>query len=331
MSYCVNPFQDLIVNIDGSVFLCCPPFVDNKSIGNIFYDTLENIWQGDRAKKFRDSIIDLSYRYCNRNLCGGGYLCDSREYIDTLQKIKKPASVTLDIDGTCNLKCPMCREDYFKDFNLIEKLEPIIYSSIIPFLASDVLELKMNGRGEFFTSSICKKIAKEACSLNSKLRLVLWTNGILCNEENINEIGGFDKISKIRVSCHATSEKTYNKIMVSDNKNNFKTLMKNLEWLASQKIDTKVEIVFVVSSINYKEMKDMMKFAKKIGLFVVFWAIDDRSSYTNNHMSELDISNSHHKKHKEFLKILKDSIFDEGCEFVGYLNTLRNNIRANNS
>lgn len=325
---CLTPFTELVIEIDGSAFLCCPCFIGYKSIGNFYEKSLEEIWLGAEAEEFRAAVRDKTYKFYDRFLCGGGQLVDD-SLIPT--KINKPKMLTMNLDGTCNLRCPMCRDEYWHDQEKLEQVTEQIDKSIIPFLSDGIEILKMNGRGEFFASDICKQIAIKSLNANPNLKLVIWTNGILCTKENIQKIGGFPRIDRIRVSLDAASERTYNKIRVSDNKHNFGQLIKNLKYISEQKkkhrINTEIDLVCVISKINYKEIKKILKIGKKLGFLVVFWAIEERgSNFMKEHLEELDVSNINHKNHKDLLKILKDSIFDHDCIFEGKIKNIRDNL-----
>lgn len=47
-----------------------------------------------------------------------------------------------------------------------------------------------------------------------KLEFHIQTNGILCNEKNMRELGMYDQTSLVGVSIHAVTKETYDKIVV---------------------------------------------------------------------------------------------------------------------
>jgi radical SAM protein with 4Fe4S-binding SPASM domain len=50
---CPLPFYSLAINIDGSVSACCVDWSHSIVVGNVNSESLLDIWQGDRLRKFR--------------------------------------------------------------------------------------------------------------------------------------------------------------------------------------------------------------------------------------------------------------------------------------
>ena len=70
MTTCLNPFTRLEITLNGSCYFCCPSYVKNEEpIGNIFNQSVEEIWYGEKATEFRKSVLDDSYSKCNLNVC----------------------------------------------------------------------------------------------------------------------------------------------------------------------------------------------------------------------------------------------------------------------
>src|SRR3989304_7631169 len=69
--FCSKPFKWFEVfrwNQTAEVYLCCAGWLDT-SIGRLQYQTIEEIWNGEKAQEIRRSILDGSFKYCNRSLC----------------------------------------------------------------------------------------------------------------------------------------------------------------------------------------------------------------------------------------------------------------------
>jgi hypothetical protein len=69
--FCSNPFEWFEItqlNGRGGVYLCCPSWLDTP-IGNLQYQSVNEIWNGEKAREIRRSILDGSFRYCNRSRC----------------------------------------------------------------------------------------------------------------------------------------------------------------------------------------------------------------------------------------------------------------------
>lgn len=59
---CVNSWSRLGVQWNGTVVACVSDFDDRYVIGNIFHESLPQIWNGPAMKKFRKGLIDRDYR-----------------------------------------------------------------------------------------------------------------------------------------------------------------------------------------------------------------------------------------------------------------------------
>ena len=106
---CPRPFDTVLIDKQGSCYLCeCTSWLP-QSAGNLQIKTLEEIVDSSVAKELQGSILDGSYRYCNNNHCA--YLLDykgtdSWGFDTPAEQIKH---IRLAIDDSCNLSCPSCR------------------------------------------------------------------------------------------------------------------------------------------------------------------------------------------------------------------------------
>ena len=66
--FCEKPFELFEVNDQGEVTVCCRAWL-SKTIGNINEKSVNEIWNSAEAKEIRQSILDGSFKYCNKELC----------------------------------------------------------------------------------------------------------------------------------------------------------------------------------------------------------------------------------------------------------------------
>ena len=64
--YCTRPFEWFAVLDNGDVSPCCPPWIDGYRIGNLYKQSVDEVWNGEKAQAFRESILDGSFKYCNK-------------------------------------------------------------------------------------------------------------------------------------------------------------------------------------------------------------------------------------------------------------------------
>lgn len=110
---CPTPFTTLIFNPNGDVGTC-RELTNHHIVGNIFEQSLEEIWNGEKLKNLRNEFISgniktclncISYRNCHMK-------GDNRDFLDIVDfsEIQKnpPIKISPDFNGRCNLKCNMC-------------------------------------------------------------------------------------------------------------------------------------------------------------------------------------------------------------------------------
>ena len=71
--FCSMPFRFIEVSgwcpPKGDVFICCPNWL-RVPIGNILQcHSFEEIWNGEKAREIRRSILDRSFEYCDHSMC----------------------------------------------------------------------------------------------------------------------------------------------------------------------------------------------------------------------------------------------------------------------
>mgnify|MGYP001272017228 FL=1 len=84
---CKRPFSFFSLLDNGNVIPCCPPWIDGYTYGNINEKSFDEVWNSDKAIKFRESIIDGSFTYCNKMSCpmlsvGGEDVREKDAYIE---------------------------------------------------------------------------------------------------------------------------------------------------------------------------------------------------------------------------------------------------------
>jgi radical SAM protein with 4Fe4S-binding SPASM domain len=309
---CVLPFMFALIETSGEVTPCCPIFTNNYSFGNIFEKSIEEIWYSNEAMKFRESIVNKTYKYCDLNTCVK--VKESEESFnskfDSAGKLKLPDIINFTHDRTCNVCCIMCRDKmYVDDKNTIARLNNMVETNLLPAI-KEARYVEICGSGELFASEHLKFLVKQICSKNPNIIFTILTNGLLCTYENINLLGLLDKIYEVRVSLHAVTEDTYNKIVM---RSNFEKVMKNVRMLSELKKEGKIQriqLIFVVSAINYKEMKQFAKMCIDLEAEANFWEYKKWGASIDKEYGDLAIFEPNHPNHQDMIKMLDDPVFD---------------------
>ena len=322
--FCKHPFHTIQIQNTGEVYCCCCYWTNFYSFGNIFEKSFDEIWNGEKAKEFRKQFIENNYKYCNLEVCDP-YL----QEFEPDYTADYPKKVEFSYDRRCNVRCIFCRNEKNKEeeeYNRqkekrIEENFDRIFTPIIE--KAEVVEL--NSAGELFASKHSIEIVKKIIKINPNIEFNIISNGILFTKENIDTIGLRKHLNTVIISMHASTEKTYNKLVEHGN---FKALMENVKYLSKLKKEgslQNLQLNFVVTAINYKEMKSFVKLAKKLNA-KAFFINYHRQIDSDELMQKLDISLPTHQKYNSLGKLLKHPIFKEECCVLNdYLKELKPN------
>ena len=298
--YCPNPYILAEIMPYGNVYPCSCGWIRGYSFGNIFEQSFDEIWNGEKAKEFRQKLYDNDF-----SLCPG---CQNLEILEEIKDkepkliSEPPERVLLGLDEFCDVKCIFCRgENYKIDTNLIPKdKEDKLLEILTPWLEK-AKYVKTNAVGEVFASKISRDLIKNIANKFPNLKFEIITNGIQCTKENLEALNLTDKISMMTVSLHAYTEETYNKIVKGGN---FKKVIENIKYLSEMKRTGKMdrfELHFTVTSINYKEMINIIKLCRKIDAKVRFLGLDCSRDLEETY-NKINIQD---KKHPEYNKLVK--------------------------
>ncbi|MCC7202154.1 MAG: SPASM domain-containing protein [Nitrospirae bacterium] len=71
-NYCWRIFQSVVINSDGSVVPCCYDLYSRHVMGNVFEESLENIWRNKRYNRFRRQLLMDRKAISMCNICSEG-------------------------------------------------------------------------------------------------------------------------------------------------------------------------------------------------------------------------------------------------------------------
>ena len=307
---CKHGLNDIWINeADGKVRMCG---WSNFYIGKLTEQSIEEIWNGELANNFRESMLDGSYRYCNPSKCP---YCANEQLSDMLVEYKipeYPEFCSLSYQLQCNYVCKFCRHDYYEpcdcEKNNYEKIEREV-KKMLPHIKT----FSSNGAGEFFCSNSILNLIQNN-QLNPDTNIYIETNGSLFtpqNWEKIKKMG--DHRLKLSVTVHSFNERTYQ--YLSGTKLPITQIMGNLKFISDLRkanIVNEFEIATVICERNFREMPDFVKtcleeFAMdeiRLRFFEPYGVMDLNTEWF------YDVRNEYHPYHDEFVEIMKDPIFE---------------------
>ncbi len=265
--FCATPFTTLLLEPDGKVGACRQKG-SNFPVGQIQNQSLEEIWNGQFIKNWRQEFINGDPQICKTDTkdkechhCPDyGQLIDSAEI--AVHQNKKPSRLAFNFNGHCNLECKMCDvwqkpnglydELKFWDQlnNWIPDLEEIELLSGEPFIQKDTYKL-------IDLISIQKPDAKWIITTNANWIL----NSTI--KEKLNKI----KFKNIIISLDSTNELTYSKIRRKGDFHKAINTLRQLKVYETERISMghsplNIKINFLFQRDNWQELGLISEFSK---------------------------------------------------------------------
>lgn len=300
---CLRPFSEIEITENGDIYTCCPSYLKNYPIGNLFeVSSFDEIWYSQKAEDLRKNIIEGKYDFCNKEICN---IKSEAENTTVSATPDYPTLVRFAYDKQCNLKCCICRDKLINsDNNVISKFDSIIDSMLLPLLKNAQI-MSITSAGEITASQHSQNLLKKAAELYPNLKFEILTNAFLFNEEFCTRLGIINKIDRVIVSMHGINKSTYERIMRGAK---FEIVKKNLDWLFSLRKQHKineVSIVFVVSSMNYKEIPNFVSYCLENQAVPIIW---EYRPFNNVEMakkySEHAVWEKQNPNYNDFIKVI---------------------------
>ena len=316
---CKYPFERIKIQWNGDVYLCCDIECKFYKVGNIYEDSFEDIWYGERAQEFRKSVFDGSYKYCDLDTCFYNNSYSLKDFEESFIKNPPyPKIVDLAYIPTCNVRCRTCRDELYVETK--EHLEQYnkIFDKIVD-MCKNAEEVYLDGAGEVFASSYLKSLIKTISEKYPKIKFNIVSNGLLFDEKHVKDFGLEGKLLVVDISVHASTRKTYEYIVRGGNWNVLQSNLKYLSKLKKQGILKSFRLNFVFNSLNFREMPAFVKMARKYGAIAYFWAFRKWNNGTEmvKNYEKYTCWEPNHPDYKDFVKILeklksmKDYVFYE--------------------
>ena len=334
---CGVPFNSLEIH-NNQYFVCCPSWL-NVSFKRDEYE-LNEIWNSEPVQEIRESILDGSFKYCNKELCPflsklvnygiatGPISLKTNSHINSpIIENNTPDILMMNFDRTCNYKCPSCRVDLIVENSKgITRVEKTI-EDIDTYYSANVKSLYITGSGDPFVSVGFRNYLRNFNPKKyPKLKSIhLHTNASMWNKEMWDSMPNIHKyVMTCEISIDAGTEDTYeNKTRLGGN---WKNLLNNLKFISTLPI--KVKTSFVVQDSNYMEMETFYNlmysiFGKKVNVF--FGKITNWGTFSDGEYKLKQVWNVEHPEHelfkKEFNKIWKNTnLFHNLYEFINITN-----------
>jgi radical SAM protein with 4Fe4S-binding SPASM domain len=256
--FCRIPFDTIQIDNDGDVQLCDCQLHMPYTIGNIFKNSLQEIWNNHEADQVRQSVVDGDFTYCSWT-CSKLHNLNSRPL--NVSPVKSfPKTIKLNLDLSCNLKCASCREQVIieKNSNKIQK-QIELFEEIKQWALNHPTEhvtIVPMDNGEIFASHSGLKFLESLVNYpHHNLKIQITSNGTLITKnikilERIHHL-----LSRVEISIDAATPDTYSMVRGG----NWSALIDGLDFFH----DIKKPLLFkyVVQKNNWHEIVDFAEFA----------------------------------------------------------------------
>lgn len=282
---CLKPFIELDV-LEGSSHLCCASWLP-ASVGNLQTSDWQSVWNGQTAQAIRASMMDGSYRYCNKRTCPSiqsanltpieeleadprwGAIIKARQ----TEMPHGPEMVNLAYDRTCNLSCPSCRtQRYAADDATRALYEDMQERAILP-LMKNAKTVFVTGSGDPFASKNFRRLMEQLTAEEyPDLKFIIMTNGMLFTRRQWDAFPSLHgRVESLRISLDAATGPTHELLRRGAR---WETMLENMKFAGELKAAGLVDdfmLTFTVQQENYREMGDLLDLADEVGANTVYF------------------------------------------------------------
>ncbi len=352
---CPIPFLEMDV-LEGGTHLCCASWLPT-SVGNLFEQSWESAWNSAPARQVRESVLDGSYRHCNKITCpviqrndllpadrtapDGGllHLEGAFEYLGvrhqpipvargwlTPVRAEAPAIVNLSYDRSCNLSCPSCRrEPQAASGAERSRIEEMQERNVKPLLANARLAM-ITGSGDPFASKSFRGLLDWISpETTPQLEIKLMTNGLLLDEQEWGKLQKLhDRVAEIKVSIDGASADTHELLRRGSH---WPRMLDNLAFIgraAARNPGLGFVLAFIVQKDNFHEMGAAVDLARQVGATgIQFARLTNWGTFTPVSYRDKAVFLPTHPLHAQFLDALADPRLDDPRVNLGDLAVFR--------
>jgi MoaA/NifB/PqqE/SkfB family radical SAM enzyme len=323
----------------GDVYMCC--WLKTSAIGNIQHQSVEEVWNSQKAQEIRHSILDGSFKYCSRDGCPYlqtvSYEVQQREAVkdkelrDIIERELTilpygPREILCGYDRSCNLSCPSCRTGVLVENDRREEILAI-QSKLQNEALKDAHDLIISGEGDPFGSPFYRRWIQTMTRWNMPhlIKITLHTNAQLWTPEMWSTIPTEiqELVKSTIISIDAATEKTYS---INRRGGDFENLLKNLEFISGLRTHGPLQhlkMSMVVQSNNFMEMIAFIDLGKRYNADVVsFSKIMNWGTFSEREYKDRAIHLPKHPRHSEYIDILNNETFNDPIVFLGNLSEI---------
>ena len=284
---CNAPSRQLVIDWKGDCFVCgCEAWLP-VSVGQISnFDSLADVWNSSTAVALQADIDSKAYTHCAVDRCG----------VVNADKIDSTYVVSINVDESCNLRCPSCRPAAIMISSGDEYDRKLAQAQHIRRLLEEFTEpchIVMSGNGDPLASAIMRPLIREfRPAANQTIRL--FTNGLLLKKQ-LDDSPILNNITQYFISIDAGSADVYERVRLGGQ---WSQLIANLTWLQDTVRRTGAEVLlkFVLQQDNYQDMQNFCQLCVNMGFSGVINRLEDWGTWADYNEHDV-IGNINHTDH----------------------------------
>lgn len=294
-NHCNYPSRTAVVDWRGNCFVCACEAWLPITVGNVMdFTQLSDIWANPVAHALQKDIDDKKFTNCAVDRCGILYN----------NRIQEPYYLSINIDESCNLRCPSCRKDSIMHTQGPEydvKLAQVRHLVDLLEGFEESIHIVMSGNGDPLASNIMRPLIHEF-QPKSGQTIRLFTNGLLL-EKQLTNSPIVDNITQYFISIDAGSAEVYENVR---RPGRWDILLRNFDFLRTLVDRTHAEVLlkFVLQRDNWQDMLNFIATCNAYGFKGVINRLEDWGTWAE--FSEHDvIGNVDHPEHQPALAELR--------------------------
>ena len=296
-NHCNAPSRQLVIDWKGDCFVCgCEAWLP-ISVGQISdFDSLASVWNSNTAVALQADIDSGAYTHCAVDRCG----------VVHASKIDKTHVVSINVDESCNLRCPSCRPAAIMINSgpvYDQKLAQVQHIRRLLEEFEEPCHIVMSGNGDPLASAIMRPLIREfRPGPNQTIRL--FTNGLLLKKQ-LDDSPILDHITQYFISIDAGSAEVYERVRLGGQ---WSQLIANLTWLQDTAKRTGAEVLlkFVLQQDNYQDMQNFCQLCVDMGFSGVINRLEDWGTWTDYAVHDV-IGNIAHPDHSAAMHCLSNT------------------------
>ena len=296
-NHCDVPSKTLVVDWKGDCFVCgCEAWLP-ISVGKITdFNNLADVWTSPSARLLQQDIADKKYTHCAVDRCG----------IVQDNIVQDKYTVSINIDESCNLRCPSCRTEHIMLSSGPEYESKLAQVNHIVHLLENFTEpchIVMSGNGDPLASSIMRPLIHNFKPLSNQT-IRLFTNGLLLRKQ-LEKSPIVNNITQYFISIDAGSSAVYERVRLGGQWNQ---LIDNLDYLKGIVNQTGAEVLlkFVLQQDNWHDLDNFSDLCIQYNFNGVINRLEDWGTWANFNEHDV-VSDNEHPDHLLAIQSLRQA------------------------